>query len=774
MFALVDAVALRKLDLPDPDSLFTITALRNGRQTPIPYPLFERLRENLDVADSMCAADNTFVPVTHNGRTETVFTQFVTDDYYETMGARPLLGRTFTPADDGLLAVISDAYWRRMGRDPAVIGKVIRAGSVPLTVVGVVPMSAEFWRFAKTDVVVPIRIAALIEGGPPESVFRLKVFVTARLKKGVTLTQVQHRLDVLWPRLLAETIPPGQSSEEWTRASGSQARVSPGSRGLIPTDDGVARTTIALLVLAGLAALAASSNLAGLLFSRGLSRQREYAVRMALGATRADILGHALAEVVVLFVFGAAGTILLAGWLTRLCSDLLSFGGPLGDLYFDYGVRVDGRVVAFALAAALATAAAAQIIPALRLSRVDVGDALRLGLPSISARFGARRAMLAVQVALALALVSGSVLFARTVQLLARVDGGFRTESVLVVSLAGKVPYAETGPEFFLDLLARVRAIPSVVSAGLASRVPMWGSYNMDERITASYDGSIVETRSDSGCVWPGFFEALRIPVVAGRDFAESDRNAIIITRALAHRLFPGADPLGRYVAPGHASQARSYPIIGVIGDVRFRSPRQQETRMFFVPCAQVWNAPQTRYAMALVVRAVAAQAGIEAAVRREIDAMGKQAIFEVVALEGLVAKSTWNESIMATIATSFGTFTLLLTCVGVYALIDMTAAARRRELGIRMALGADHWKIVRFMLRDVSFVLVLGASVGLFLAVVIARVYGAFLYGTAEFEPILISAAAAIVALFALLAALLPAWRAAGLDPGSVLRHDA
>jgi putative ABC transport system permease protein len=230
-------------------------------------------------------------------------------------------------------------------------------------------------------------------------------------------------------------------------------------------------------------------------------------------------------------------------------------------------------------------------------------------------------------------------------------------------------------------------------------------------------------------------------------------------------------DPLGSYVRVGKNPQVRTYQVIGVIGDVRFRSPRQEDTRMFFVPCRQVWRAPQTQYGMTLAVRAAGAPATIESAVRREIDAMGKQAVFQVISLEGLVENSTKNESILASIGTAFGAFTLIFTCVGVYALIDLTAAARRRELGIRMALGAKRRMILQFMLQDISSVIGFGACVGLVVTFVVARVYRAFLYGIAEFDPLLMSAALAIVVLSALAAALLPAWRAARLEPGAVLR---
>jgi len=771
MFALVDAVVLRKLDVPDPDSLINIVSLREGQETSLRYALFERLRENPDIADSLCATSNGFIPITHDGPCDMATTLYVAGDYYRIMGPQPILGRTLSASDDGPVAVISDAYWRRLGGDTAVIGKTIRAESVPLSIVGVVPASAhEFWRFSRTDIAVPLRIGLLINSVPPERVSRYSVDVTARLKKRLTLAQVQHRLDVLWPRLLAETIPPGQSLDEWTRMAGARARVLPGSRGLVWMDDRLPRATVALFVLAGLALLAMCSNLAGLLLSRGLNRQMEYAVRMALGATRGDLRSNALAEAFVLSAIGGAGAILLAAWLTGLCSKAM----PQEYFALDYDVRLNGRVLTFALAAALATTVAAQLVAALRFSIVNVGDVLRSGRLTTSAQLAGRKAILAVQVAAAMVLVSGSILFARTLQQLARVDGGFRTEGVLVVRLVGRRPWSEAGPEFFQELLGRVRAIPSVTAAGLADRAPMEWNYDKADPISASYGGNTIEVKSDSGCAWPGFFETLNIPLVAGRDFRDSDGDAVVLTQELAHALFPGVDPLGNYVRVGKAPRVQTYQVIGIIGDVRFRSPRQEDARMFFAPCRQVWKAPQTSYTMSLAVHLQGAPAQAESAIRREIEAMGKQAVYQAIPLKGLVAKSMRTESILATIATGFGAFTLLLTCAGVYALIDLTASARRRELGIRMALGANRRIILQFMLKDLGRVIGLGACAGLVATVVLARLYRTFLYGMTEFEPWLLSAAPAIVALFALAAALVPAWRATRLDSTLAFRLGA
>jgi len=774
MFALVDAVDLRKLDVPDPDSLITICAIKDGQDAGVPYILFEQLEQNLDMVDALCGTATPAWPVTYNGKTMMAMAQFAAGDYYRTMRARPILGRTLTANDREHVAIISDAFWRRLGGDPNIIGKMIQAGSVPLTVAGVVPGSAhENFRFIKIDIIVPFEIGLAFENMPLDTLDRHDAFlaIIARLKKGVTLPQVQSWLDAMWPRLLAATIPPGRNLEEWTRTAGAQARVLPANRGLSWTDSSLTRATTALFMLAGLVLLAMCSNLAGVLLSRGLSRHMDYAVRMALGATRGDIIRHALAEAVVLAVFGSAAVVILAYWLSGLCSRLLSLWTPVGILSADYGVRIDGRVAAFALAAALAATGAAQVIAVLRFSRIEIGDSLRAGRATISSDHWGRQATIAVQVAAATVLVSGSLLFIRTLQLLSRVDGGFQTDGILVVNLAGKLPYSDAGPEYFQELLRRVRAIPSVTAAGLGDRAPMEWNHNTNEPVTASEDGRVREARSDSACVWPGFFETLKIPFVAGRDFLESDQDAIVITRELTQQLFPRGDALGAYVRVGSAPRIVNYRVTGIVDNVRFQSLRQKDARMFFLPCRQVWEAPQTRAGGSLIVSARGDPTRIESAVQREIDLMGKHTVYQMSPLAALAAKSAWKETILASAGTGFGAITLIFTCVGIYALINLTSVRRRRELGIRMALGANRNVILRLMLKDILLVASFGAGAGLAATLVISRFYRALLFGVSDFEPALMTAALVIVILFALAAAVLPAWRASRLDSRSALR---
>jgi putative ABC transport system permease protein len=248
----------------------------------------------------------------------------------------------------------------------------------------------------------------------------------------------------------------------------------------------------------------------------------------------------------------------------------------------------------------------------------------------------------------------------------------------------------------------------------------------------------------------------------------------IILTRGLGEAVFPGVDPLGKFVRVGKPPSVQDYEVIGVLADVPFRSPRQRETRMFFAPCREVWKAPQTSYVGSLAVRAWGRRAEVESAVRHQIESLGKYWVFQAISWEEIVAKSTRKESILATIATGFGAFTLVLACAGIYALIDMTTVARRREIGIRMALGANKDMILLFVLRDFVHIVAFGACIGLTLTVVLARAGHGLLYGMANVQPFLMLAMLAVVIFSVLAVALLRAWSATRLDPGSILRLGA
>lgn len=770
MFALYDGIALRKIAAPDPDSLIHIEAVQDKETSGLRYSFFQGLQNRLDLTDSMFAWTGTVVPVTSGSQTEVTSIMYIAGDVTRTMGVRPFLGRALQPSDDAAVTVISQRFWRRIGADPAIVGKLLRAGPIVLTVIGVLPdHSLEVVRFHEPDLIVPWTIGMILESVPRERFARYMVDVSARMKPGVTRAQVQQRIDALWPGLLAETTPPAQSLADWTRLAGRQGRIQNGAHGRIAgSNESLSNVTLTLFLLAALVSLAMCTNLAGLLLSRSLGKCRDVGLRLALGAKRWDVIRYGLVEILLLSAAGGITAILLANWIIEISLHSLSSRGFVAP---DYGVNVNGRVIVFGLFLSVITAIGAQLLPALRLSTAKFVDSIKSGTAGASARLGGRKAVLVIQLAASLVLVSGSLLFVRTLQSLARVETGFDSRNTIAVRLAPRVPWSNAGPEYFHELLRRVRSIPAVTAAGLADRAPMEMTHEAGHPITS--DANDAGTTSDRACVWPGFFDTLRTPVLAGRDILPSDTNAVVISRSLAGALFPSQAPLGQFVRIGNAPRVQTYQVVGVVADVRLRSPRQSNTRIAFVPCHYTWKPPQAAYAMGLTIRTDGPIANLESAVRQHVDAMGKQAVLQVLPVDWLIANTTRNEQALSRIATGFGAFALLLTCAGVYALIDLTVRSRKRELGIRMALGATDWRILSLMIRGLGRTIVIGVGAGLVLTYAMFQTYRAYLFGIAGMESWLIAGSVALIALLAMAAALLPAWRAARIDPNSVLRLD-
>lgn len=767
MFALYNGVALRKLPVPDPDRLIHVYAINGEHPMPVRYAIFERLAEVLD-AEAAAGWSGSLAPVTYGGETRVASVEYIAGDLAGTLGVRPILGRGLAANEDGPAAVISDVFWQRIGGDPGIVGQVLRVGPAALTVVGVAPAnSIELTRFYKADVIVPLEVGLAIENIPAERARRYGLDTMVRLKPGVTIEQARNRLEELWPRLVEEAAPASMEREQWRRMAGVEVRVEPGAYGGLTAETTLPRVTLTLLALAGLVSLAMCANLAGLLFSRGIGKQREYGMRLALGAKRRHLVRYALVEVLILSCAGGAAAIVIAHWLVRI--SLRALASP-GVVAADYGVRMDGRVIAFGLLVAVTAAVAAQLVPALRISGVRVLDSIRRGMQTFAARLGGRKAVLVAQVAASLVLVSGSLLFVRTLQTLTRVETGFEAKRVVAVRIAPRVPWPEAGPEYFYELLRRVRAIPGVAAAGLSDRVPMQWDAEVTEPIAVDFGGAGAETTAERGCIWPGVFEALRIPVLAGRDVSAGDREVALLTRSLAEALFPDGSAVGQAVRLGRPDQERTLRVLGVVGDARFRSLRQSHTRMAFVPCRDIWKPPETGYWMALLIRTEGASVDVVGEVRRELAALGKQVVLGATPVERVVSNSVRNEQTLSTIATGFGAFTLLLTCAGVYALIDLTVRSRWRELGIRMAVGASEARIVGLMLGGLGRLLVAGTVAGIGATYVVVRVWRAYLYG-ADFEPWVMAGAFGVVATLAFLAALVPAWRAARTAPASVLR---
>jgi putative ABC transport system permease protein len=770
-FALVDAVILRKLPVADPDRLVNINSVNEEGQAAIPRSIYRGMVQRFGAEAQMFGWTQSVVQVDINGESQMAGVLYVTGAYHTVMGGRPELGRLLTRDETDPSAVISDRFWRRsFGGDPNVLGKTIYVGNLPLIIIGVTRSDyRDVGNFARPDLTIPLDIGMRLENVSTQMAERYGLEITALLAPGVTITQAQAQLNGWWPELLVETVPAGRMLEPWQRGIGSKVLAWPGSHGRNWVSKELIRALLIALGMAAILLFTVCANVGGLMVARGISRERETAIRLALGARYRHIVRQWLAESLLLSALAAPCGMLLAWWGARFGAGFL----PYRDM--DYGVAINAHVIAVAIGLSLVTTAIAGLLPAFRIRSLNAVEIVKTGNPLASIRFGLRKTLIAAQVATAVLLLVASASFLQTIVALLDANLGFDPHHTFVFMLTGKTPWSNAGPAYFQELQQRVRSLPGVQSAALADSAPMQMSAASPR--TVSIPGEAFVTSANSFCVWPGFFQTVGLALVNGRDFNLSDRDAVVLTEDLAHQLFQHESPLGQSISIGSlantSAKLSNLLVIGIVGNAKLTSPGQQNMRAVFLPCVRDWNPPETRYGMALVVRTTGTISGLETGVRQEIEGMDKQFVYRVATGDELVDGSIRRERILASISSLFGTISLFLALVGIYALIAYIVACRRRELGIRMALGARRFDLVSLLLREIVPVILIGELIGIGIALAAGRVFQSFLFGATRGQ-----ARPMIVALFVMtavgvLATYLPVYRAAKLDPARALHHD-
>ena len=510
------------------------------------------------------------------------------------------------------------------------------------------------------------------------------------------------------------------------------------------------------------------ANIAGLFVARGLRKQKDLAIRLALGAGHMRIVRECVAEALILSSIGAIVGAVLAKWVASSAGTHLL---PVGDADFD--VTLNGRVVAGTIALAILTAVMAAIAAAARVMNISIIDVVKTGNPLSNARAGLRKVLLSVQVGTAVLLLCGSALFLQTMQKLTTADLGFQPQGLSAFMLAGKAPWSNAGPDYFRELQDRIRNLPGVVAVGLTNNAPMEMGRDFPEPVSTGSGGP-----SGSGaryCVWPGAFRALGTPLLEGRDFTAQDHDTVILDRELAGTLFGTATALGRTIVAGQPSRTQPpHPlvVVGVSGALKLVSARQP-ARSFFVPCVREWKSPETAYAMTLVVRSARPLSALEPEGRKEVNPLGEPFVYRLATEPQLIASSTHYERMLATVATVFGTPSLVLAAVGLYALIAFVVASRMREFGIRMAVGASGRDLMWLVNREVLGVVAIGSAAGLAASFLLAKSLASFLFGVQPADVPTFAAVVVLTTLVAMVAAYLPGRRASRLDPACVLRQD-
>ncbi|HVR98535.1 MAG TPA: ABC transporter permease [Thermoanaerobaculia bacterium] len=701
----------------------------------------------------------------------------VTGDFFNALGAEPQLGRTLQPEDDppglGSTVVLSHSLWqRKFESNPGILGKPITLSGNPYTVVGVMPRRFTFPRggqdvqpgfgfAAEPDIWIPMEFSAQAR---QDRTNRGNVGV-ARLRKGASIETAQAELDTISQRL-AQSYPETET--------GWKARLQPIMEKVI----GDLRPALLILwASVGLVLLIACANVTNLLLARAASRQKEIAVRMAMGAGRKRLLSQLLTESFLLAVLGGAVGLFL-GWIVLRLFERYIPTGLIGSA----PMTIDGSTIAFTALLCLLTTALAGLVPALQMSRPNLAGTLREGTRAGSGTAGSRRtrsALVVAEIAVAVLLLIGAGLLLRSFFRLLSVDPGFKPQQILTAEMAltaDRVPFEERGP-FILRVFEKIKTVPGVQAAALISDLPMGVGETLNNVAPEGYEFKEGEVLfSALRTVTPGYFEVMGVPLLGGRYFTDADREdsspVIVINEVMAKELWPGQDPVGKRLFFGLGGQ-KYYTIVGVVGGIRYAGLQGELRSEFYRLVAQAPPGSMP-FIMRAVMRAEGDPMALANAVRTAVKEVDPgQPVSSIQTMETLVSKSVAKPRFSLLLLGLFATLALVLSVVGIYGITAYSVAQRTRELGLRMALGAQPGGLLGMVVRETGVLAALGVGLGLVAAYWLTRLMASLLFNVEATDPVIFASVSLGLVLVAVIAALLPGRRATRIEPLTALRAE-
>ncbi|HEX8140380.1 MAG TPA: ABC transporter permease [Pyrinomonadaceae bacterium] len=784
IFTLVNAVLLQSLPVSEPAQLMSVFGTdenNRGNQldfAPISYPNYIDYRDQNDVFTGLLIFGGAQMSLSGTGEPEQVNGLMVSGNYFDLLGVKAALGRTFLPEEDSTpgthpVVVLSHAFWqRRFGGDPSIVGKTIMLNNQGFTVIGVAPPSFRgTFAIGAFDFWVPMAMHDQVLTGTFREWFnerRALLFnVIGRLKPGVSREQAQVAMQTI-ARRLEQEYPKANEKRSVMLVPLAQSTINPNQRDLFVRAGGLLSTVV------GLVLLIACANVANLMLARATARRKEIAIRAALGAGRMRIIRQLLTESVLLSVLGGVLGLFLAYWA---CELLWSFRPPFFNQN-DLSLRLDGRVLGFTMLLSLLTGIIFGLAPALQSTRTDLVTELKekSGPPKQARkRFNLRNLLVIAQMALSLVALIGAGLFIRSLRNAQKLNPGFETEKLMVMSydLGAQGYNATRGREFDRQVQARVEAIPGVRSAAVASNAPFNGGFLRSvfvegQETPASGRGILTLVNT----VGMKYFETLGIPVLRGRDFSTSDQensvHVVVINEAMAKRFWPGQDALGkRFKFFGDEFQTE---VVGVVRNSDSTQLGEDPPRpVAYLPLSQSF-AP----AVTLYVRTEADPTTVLATVRREVQAIDPNLpLVAVSTISEVLNQVLWAPRMGAVLLAVFGLLALILAAVGIYGVLGYTVTQRTHEIGLRMALGAQRSDVLKMVVRQGMILTLIGVAVGVGVAFVLTRFMESMLYGVAATDPVTFIGVPLVLALVALLACLIPARRATRVDPMIALRHE-
>jgi predicted permease len=766
-FSALNQFLLRPLPVERPNDL---VFLNTGRGISQSYPNYIDFRDSNRTLSGLIAYRIQPVGISHGGKNSNIWGYEASGNYFDVLGVRPILGRSFTPEDDQIssprpVIVISYAAWQnRFAGDPSVIGQRVKLNGLDYTILGVAPrgfygteklLTAEFWA--------PMAMEPQIEPGNNWLTNRAtwNVWVLGRLKPGVTMLQAEADLNSV-----AASIAPASQFN-----IGMKIRLS--APGLIGTAlrGPVTGFAAVLMALAGMVLLIACVNIAGILLARAADRRKEISIRLALGAPRWKLVRQLLTESLVLSIAGAGLGILIALWLLDL---LRAFKMPL-SIPAATSLPFDWRVLVFTVGICLLTTLLFGLAPAIHAARVDLVPGLKNQLSERFRRLQFRDLLVGAQVALSLVLLVGTVLVVRSLQRALTIDIGFNPRhAVAVVFDVGLNGYSkEQGQAFENRLMAQLDTIPGLDSFALANTIPL--SISQSHTVVFA-EGKPAPAPADAPsasfyAVSPGFFRTMQTRLIAGREFDQRDSASAapvaIINQALARRLFPNEDPTGKRVSQG--SNGPWKQIVAVVQDGKYDSLNDDSQPAIFWPRAQRYDS-----AMTIVARSSTPPADVLRRIQAAINSLDPTLpFFQADSLEGHLSLPLLPARIAAIMLGGFGVLAVILAATGLYGMLAYAVSKRTREIGIRIAIGASRGNVLSLVLRRAMFIVASASILGAVLALAAGRFFTPVLYGVSPRDPATYALSIALMAAIGAVACLIPARRALGIEAMAALREE-
>ena len=797
IFSLFNQMLLRPLPVPQPNRLVNLEGSEpnGGSQScsqagdcrvVLSYPMFRDLEKGQTVFTGIAAHRGFGANLAFRKQTLNAEAMFVSGSYFPVLQLRPAAGRLLSPSDDQTIgahpvAVLGSSYWEtQLGSDPSVVGEPIIVNGVPFTIVGVAPEGFNGTTLGSLPkIYVPITMRAVLQPGFTAWDRRNSywIYAFARLKPGVSIEDARRKMNALYKPIINDVeakLQQGISAKTLERFRAKELGVVEGARGQSSVHQRVKTPLLLLIGITAIVLVIACANIANLLLARAANRSMEMAVRLSLGATRGQLLAQLLTESVVLAVLGGLVSLLIARWTLSGLGALLP-----KDASATLKFELDPTVVAFAAALSLLTGLLFGLYPALHSTRPDLVTTLRANSGKHSGTRAATRfrsSLVTVQIALSMALLICAGLFVRSLLNVSRVNLGLNVENVVTFSLSpARNGYTRAQSRQFFDRAEQsLAAIPGVtgVTEGLVGLLGgnSWGN---DVEVDGWKSGPDIDSNSRFNAVGVGYFKTLGVPVLSGREFTASDRlgtpKVAIVNEAFAKKFKLGRDVVGKHMAESGA-KVNDIEIIGLVKDAKYNSVKDEVPPVYFLP----WAQDSTTGFLNFYVRTAMEPRQI----MRTIPAIMAQIdpnlpVEDLKTLPRQVQENVYLDRVISTLSASFAALATLLAAIGLYGVLAYTVAQRTREIGVRMALGADAGRVRTMVLRQVGRMTLIGGVIGIIGSLAMEKTARSLLYGLEGHDPLVVIGSALVLALVALGAGYLPARRASKIHPMQALRYE-